>query len=512
MTNMATVDRPARHPARAQACSPTGPTASPPANCRQPRRRGRKASSATSSSRSGTAPIPKHYLHDLIATDQRNPTVNANGLIYGAVENTTDLIPVLDPVKHTREHRSRCRCAIRRRRRSKDDPMAPSPYWGDEAIWDSQTQHAQPDVSTRRAASGSPRASAAGQSGFLQAGLRSSVRQGVPARRPRPATCRCYDPKTGKITLIRTCFQTHHLVFAEDANNTLWTERRRAGHRACSAGSTARCSRRPATSRSRRAGRRSSSTPTATASATTGSSRTSRSIRPRTSASSARSTASASIRRTARSGASVLTFPGYVVRVDPGADPSRDRACRNLRAADAGLWPARRRHRPQRRRLGAAGERPHGRVRPPQVQGSAQRAGDRDRAALSGRLDALSDSPARSLRDVQETGSAEASYYTWVDQFDTFGLGQQRAEGDRQRQRVADGAGRRPSGSTSSCPIRSASTPSGWTAASTIRTAAGRAAACGRPTARARRSIIETGKGTRPKVVKFQLRPDPLAK
>ena len=30
------------------------------------------------------------------------------------------------------------------------------------------------------------------------------------------------DPKTGKITLIRTCYQTHHLVFAEDANNTLW--------------------------------------------------------------------------------------------------------------------------------------------------------------------------------------------------------------------------------------------------------------------------------------------------
>ena len=32
-----------------------------------------------------------------------------------------------------------------------------------------------------------------------------------------------YDPKTGKITLISTCFPTHHLVFAEDANNTLWT-------------------------------------------------------------------------------------------------------------------------------------------------------------------------------------------------------------------------------------------------------------------------------------------------
>ena len=32
-----------------------------------------------------------------------------------------------------------------------------------------------------------------------------------------------YDPKTDKVTLIGTCFSTHHLVFAEDANNTLWT-------------------------------------------------------------------------------------------------------------------------------------------------------------------------------------------------------------------------------------------------------------------------------------------------
>jgi len=32
-----------------------------------------------------------------------------------------------------------------------------------------------------------------------------------------------YDPKSKQVTLINTCFGTHHLVFAEDANNTLWT-------------------------------------------------------------------------------------------------------------------------------------------------------------------------------------------------------------------------------------------------------------------------------------------------
>ena len=32
-----------------------------------------------------------------------------------------------------------------------------------------------------------------------------------------------YDPQTKKLTHISTCFGTHHLMFAEDANSTLWT-------------------------------------------------------------------------------------------------------------------------------------------------------------------------------------------------------------------------------------------------------------------------------------------------
>jgi hypothetical protein len=32
-----------------------------------------------------------------------------------------------------------------------------------------------------------------------------------------------YEPKSGKYTFIDTCFGTHHLQFAEDENNTLWT-------------------------------------------------------------------------------------------------------------------------------------------------------------------------------------------------------------------------------------------------------------------------------------------------
>ncbi|HSI75732.1 MAG TPA: carboxypeptidase-like regulatory domain-containing protein, partial [Lunatimonas sp.] len=41
---------------------------------------------------------PKAYLHDLVSTDRRDPTVNPYGLIYGALELSADYLPVLDPV------------------------------------------------------------------------------------------------------------------------------------------------------------------------------------------------------------------------------------------------------------------------------------------------------------------------------------------------------------------------------------------------------------------------------
>src|SRR6202163_4700211 len=40
---------------------------------------------------------PHVYLHDDIASDKRNPTVNANGPIYGALEESGDYLTVVDP-------------------------------------------------------------------------------------------------------------------------------------------------------------------------------------------------------------------------------------------------------------------------------------------------------------------------------------------------------------------------------------------------------------------------------
>ena len=44
---------------------------------------------------------PTAYLHDLIGTDRRKPTLYPNGKLYGSPEESTDDVPILDPVTHT---------------------------------------------------------------------------------------------------------------------------------------------------------------------------------------------------------------------------------------------------------------------------------------------------------------------------------------------------------------------------------------------------------------------------
>ena len=89
----------------------------------------------------------KHYLHDLIASDRRYPTVNAYGPVYGSTEHSTDIMPILDPVKHTNKNvvapvrDANTPMAIGPGYPAGDKPMQPSPYWGNERIWTSRTNN-----------------------------------------------------------------------------------------------------------------------------------------------------------------------------------------------------------------------------------------------------------------------------------------------------------------------------------------------------------------------------------
>src|SRR5438445_530617 len=164
---------------------------------------------------------PKDYLHDVVSTDKRDPRVNPHGLLFGATEESTDLFPVLDPVSHKA---SQVKMLVRdpATPSSKNAPMLPSPFWGEERIWDSQTSMHNPMLDEKGRVWFTSRVRPPANPDFCKKGSDHPSAKLFPVEQSNRHLS-MYDPKTGKITLISTCFPTHHLVFAEDANNTLWT-------------------------------------------------------------------------------------------------------------------------------------------------------------------------------------------------------------------------------------------------------------------------------------------------
>jgi len=160
------------------------------------------------------------YLHDLIGTDRRKPTVNANGKLYGSAEESTDMVPVLDPNTHTV---SEVKHPVRdpKTPSSKSGPMQPSAYWGPQPIWDSQTSNHNPMMDEKGRPWFAARVRHPGNPDFCKKGSSHPSAKVFPIN-DSGRHLSMYDPASGKWTLISTCFPTHHLIFAEDANNTVW--------------------------------------------------------------------------------------------------------------------------------------------------------------------------------------------------------------------------------------------------------------------------------------------------
>ena len=169
----------------------------------------------------------KHYLHDVITTDKRKPTVNGYGPVYGSPEYSTDLLPVLDPVKNTTTvfHATvldpNMPLSLGPGHAAALTAMAPSAYWGEEQIWDTRVNNHNSMVDAKGrvwlAASTRGRENPA----YCLPGsdlpsakmfpIKESLRQAA-----------VWDPKAGKYTPLNTCFGTHHPQFGFDANDTVW--------------------------------------------------------------------------------------------------------------------------------------------------------------------------------------------------------------------------------------------------------------------------------------------------
>ena len=162
------------------------------------------------------------FVHDTISTDKRRPTINANGLVYSVSRFSPPELPILDPLRHTV-------IGLTAPVRDPDTPfttpqevLRPSPYWGNEIIWSSKPSLHNPMMDHMgrlwithaiRHPNKNP--------DFCRPGSTHPSAQLFPIERSARQLS-LFDTETRQFTLIDTCFGTHHLQFAEDAANTLW--------------------------------------------------------------------------------------------------------------------------------------------------------------------------------------------------------------------------------------------------------------------------------------------------
>jgi streptogramin lyase len=170
---------------------------------------------------------PDKYLHDLISSDRRNPTVNAYGKLYGSPEYSTDMIPVLDPKTHEvtaikgEVMDPNMPLSLGPGHAGQVKPTQPSAYWGDRQLWDTKfnTHNAMFDKSGRVWFSASIRGQA--NPAWCKKGSDHPSAKIFPLDKSSRQVA-VLDPKTGKFAFADTCFGTHHLQFGYDANDTLW--------------------------------------------------------------------------------------------------------------------------------------------------------------------------------------------------------------------------------------------------------------------------------------------------
>jgi hypothetical protein len=163
---------------------------------------------------------PKVYLHDDIASDKRNPTVNANGPIYGALEESGDYFTVVDPVRNVTG-----KVALKPRDPQTPSsastlPAAPSPFWGDEVIWNSQTTVHSFAMDKQARVWAAARVRKPETPAWCQGGSDNPSAKLFPIRLGQRGLI-LYDPKTKETTTIDTCFTWGHVNF--DDNDVLWS-------------------------------------------------------------------------------------------------------------------------------------------------------------------------------------------------------------------------------------------------------------------------------------------------
>ena len=165
---------------------------------------------------------PSGHPHDEVSTDKRHVSVNANGLIYAADYNDDDLLWV-DPNKNTAGEIPTPFIGDK----SKMQPTwpqkvgVPSPIYGNQLVWTGVAGPHNPMMDEKGRVWVTTNIRESANSDFCKAGSDSPFAKYFPVNTAGKQTA-VYDPETKKFTAVDTCFNTHHLQFASDKDNTLF--------------------------------------------------------------------------------------------------------------------------------------------------------------------------------------------------------------------------------------------------------------------------------------------------
>ena len=165
---------------------------------------------------------PKAYLHDEVSTDRRNPTRQRQRLDLRIARAERRLPAGARSRAQHHQPGAADRARSEHRRARPATMLKPSPYWGDEAIWTSRNNVHNPMFDEKGRVWITSAVRPAANPDFCKEGSSHPSAKLYPlANSGRQLAM--YDPATKQLTHISTCFGTHHLMFAEDANRTLWT-------------------------------------------------------------------------------------------------------------------------------------------------------------------------------------------------------------------------------------------------------------------------------------------------
>ena len=170
---------------------------------------------------------PDKYLHDLISSDRRKPTVNAYGPLYGSPEYSTDDMPILDPKTHKVTYFKmpvadpKMPVSLGPGHAGAIKPTQPSPYWGDEILWDTRANQHNAMFDDKGRVWFAATVRGMDNPAWCKKDSDHPSAKVFPLDRSARQVS-VLDPKTMKYSFIDTCFGTHHPQFGYDADNTLW--------------------------------------------------------------------------------------------------------------------------------------------------------------------------------------------------------------------------------------------------------------------------------------------------